>query len=204
MSPKRLEAFSDGVLAIIITIMVLELRPPAGAGFDGLRDVVAKLLAYLLSFVLVGIYWNNHHHLFRLVERIDGGVMWSNMALLFCLSLVPFATAWFGEHPGKQAPIISYVVVQLSCALSYTAMTLTMLRIHPPDGLLATAIGHDFKGKLSVGLYLSAIPLSLASPWVGVALIVTVAVLWLVPDRRVARTLATKDAGPGAGVSAGP
>ena len=189
MSPKRLEAFSDGVIAIIITIMVLELRPPQGSGFDGLRPLVPKLLAYLLSFVLVGIYWNNHHHLFHVVERIDGAVMWSNMALLFCLSLVPFATAWFGEHPGDLAPVIVYVAVQLLCALSYFLMTTAMLRIHPPDGPLALALGRDSKGKLSLAVYAAALPLSFVSPWIGIALIIAVAVVWLIPDNRVVRAL---------------
>jgi uncharacterized membrane protein len=189
MSPKRLEAFSDGVIAIIITIMVLELRPPQGSGFDGLRPLVPKLLAYLLSFVLVGIYWNNHHHLFHVVERIDGAVMWSNMALLFCLSLVPFATAWFGEHPGDLAPVIVYVAVQLLCALSYFLMTTAMLRIHPPDGPLALALGRDSKGKLSLAVYVAALPLSFVSPWIGIALIIAVAVVWLIPDNRVVRAL---------------
>ena len=189
MSPKRLEAFSDGVIAIIITIMVLELRPPQGSGFDGLRPLVPKLLAYLLSFVLVGIYWNNHHHLFHVVERIDGAVMWSNMALLFCLSLVPFATAWFGEHPGDLAPVIVYVSVQLLCALSYFLMTTAMLRIHPPDGPLALALGRDSKGKLSLAVYVAALPLSFVSPWIGIALIIAVAVVWLIPDNRVVRAL---------------
>jgi uncharacterized membrane protein len=189
MSPRRLEAFSDGVIAIIITIMVLELPPPDGAGFDGLQPLVPKLLAYLLSFVLIGIYWNNHHHLFHVVERIDGAVMWSNMALLFCLSLVPFATAWFGEHPGEFAPVIVYVAVQLSCAVSYSLMTMAILRIHPSDGPLAMALGRDRKGRVSLAIYLAALPLSLVSPWIGIALIVVVAVVWLIPDTRVVRAL---------------
>src|SRR6186997_1390854 len=130
ISPKRLEVFSDGVIAIIITIMVLELRPPEGSGFNGLRPLIPKVLAYLLSFVLIAIYWNNHHHLFTLVERIDGFVMWSNMMLLFSLSFVPFATAWLGENTGALAPVIVYIVVQLLCATSYFAMTRAMLRIH--------------------------------------------------------------------------
>jgi uncharacterized membrane protein len=189
MTPKRLEAFSDGVIAIIVTIMVLELRPPDGSGFDALQPLVPKLLSYLLSFVLVAIYWNNHHHLFTLVERIDGAVMWSNMMLLFSLSLVPFATAWFGENPGELAPVIIYVAIQLCCAISYTVMTRTMLRIHAPDSRLAVAIGQDVKGKVSVGMYLAAIPLSFLSPWIGVALIIAVAVLWLIPDKRIERML---------------
>lgn len=189
MSPKRLEAFSDGVIAIIITIMVLELRPPEGLGFDGLQPLVPKLLAYLLSFILVGIYWNNHHHLFHVVERIDGAVMWSNMALLFCLSLVPFATSWFGEHPGALAPVVVYVVVQLSCAVSYSLLTRAILRIHPSDSPLAVALGRDRKGMVSLAIYTAALALSLISPWIGIALIVVVAVVWLIPDTRVVRTL---------------
>src|SRR3954447_5172342 len=157
MSPKRLEAFSDGVIAIIVTIMVLELQPPVGSGFDALQPLVPKLLSYLLSFVLVAIYWNNPHHLFTLVERIDGAVMWSNMMLLFSLSLVPFATAWFGENPGTLAPVILYVLVQLSCAITYFLMTQAMLRIHASDSPLAIALGRDAKGKLSLGIYLAAI-----------------------------------------------
>jgi uncharacterized membrane protein len=189
MSPKRLEAFSDGVIAIIITIMVLELRPPDGSGFSDLRPLIPKGLAYLLSFVLVAIYWNNHHHLFKLVERIDGAVMWSNMMLLFSLSLIPFATAWFGQNAGSLAPVIVYVVVQLLCAACYYVMTRSMLRIHAPDSPLAIALGSDVKGKVSLLMYLAAIPLSLLSPWIGIALIVAVAVLWLIPDKRVTRAL---------------
>jgi len=189
MSPKRLEAFSDAVIAIIITIMVLELRPPDGSGFDGLRPLVPKLLAYLLSFVLIAIYWNNHHHLFKLVERIDGAVMWSNMALLFSLSLVPFAAAWFGENPGTFAPVVVYITVQLLCAISYFVMTRAVLRIHSSDSQLAVALGRDTKGKLSLAMYLVALPLSFVSPWIGIAIVIAVAVVWLIPDRRVVRAL---------------
>ena len=189
MSPKRLEAFSDGVIAIIITIMVLELRPPDGSGFDGLRPLIPKLLAYLLSFVLIAIYWNNHHHLFKLVERIDGGVMWANMALLFSLSLVPFATAWFGENTGTVAPVIVYIAVQLCCAVSYFVLTRAMLRIHSSQSQLAVALGRDTKGKLSVAMYVVALPLSFVSPWIGVAEIIAAAVMWLIPDNRVVRAL---------------
>jgi uncharacterized membrane protein len=189
MSPKRLEAFSDGVIAIIITIMVLELRPPDGSGFDDLRPLVPKALAYLLSFVLVAIYWNNHHHLFKLVERIDGAVMWSNMALLFSLSLVPFATAWFGENAGALAPVIVYDVVQLLCGISYFAMTRAILRIHSTESPLASAVGRDTKGKLSLVLYLAGLPLAFVSPWISISLIIAVAVIWLIPDNRVVRAL---------------
>ena len=189
MSPKRLETFSDGVVAIIITIMVLELRPPDEAGFNALRPLIPKALAYLLSFVLVAIYWNNHHHLFKVVERIDAAVMWSNMMLLFSLSLVPFATAWFGENPGTLAPVILYVLVQLSCAITYFLMTQAMLRIHSSDSPLAIALGRDTKGKLSLGIYVAAIPLSFVSPWIAIALIIAVAMMWLIPDNRVLRAL---------------
>src|SRR3954468_19456303 len=188
MSPKRLEAFSDGVVAIIITIMVLELRPPEEAGFDALRPLIPKALAYLLSFILIAIYWNNHHHLFKVVERIDAAVMGSHMMLLVCLPLVPFATAWFGESAGTLAPVILYVVGQLLCAITYFVMTQVMLRIHSSDSSLAIALGRDTKGKLSLGIYIAAIPLSLVSPWVGIALIIAVAMMWLIPDNRVLRS----------------
>src|SRR5215475_5457854 len=174
MSPKRLEAFSDGVIAIIITIMVLELRPPDGSGFDGLRPLIPKALAYLLSFVLIAIYWNNHHHLFKLVERIDGAVMWSNMMLLLSLSLVPFATAWFGEHAGALAPVVVYDIVQLACGASYFVMTRAILRIHPADSQVAIALGHDTKGKVSIAMYLVALPLAFVSPWIAVAILIAV------------------------------
>jgi uncharacterized membrane protein len=189
MSPKRLEAFSDAVIAIIITIMVLELRPPDGAGFDGLRPLIPKAFAYLLSFVLIAIYWNNHHHLFKLVERIDGAVMWSNMALLFSLSLIPFATAWFGENPGTLAPVVVYIAVQLFCATSYFVMTRAVLRIHSSESQLAVALGRDAKGKWSLGMYIVALPLSFISPWIGIGIIIAAAVMWLIPDNRVVRAL---------------
>ena len=189
MSPQRLEAFSDAVIAIIITIMVLELRPPEGSGFDGLRPLIPKFLAYLLSFVLIAIYWNNHHHLFKLVERIDGAVMWSNMALLFSLSLLPFATAWFGENPGSFAPVVIYISVQLACAISYYLMTRAVLRIHSSESQIAIALGRDVKGKLSHGMYLAALPLSVISPWIGVAIVIATAAIWLIPDSRVVRAL---------------
>jgi uncharacterized membrane protein len=192
MTPKRLEIFSDAVIAIIITIMVLDLHAPEGSGFEGLQPLIPKVLSYLLSFVLIAIYWNNHHHLFMLVERIDGAVMWSNMMLLFSLSLVPFATAWFGENAGELAPVIVYVVVQLCCGVSYYVMTRAMLRIHACDSPLAVALGRDAKSKLSIGLYLLALPLSLVSPWIGVAIIIAVAVVWLIPDKRVVRALRTE------------
>jgi uncharacterized membrane protein len=185
----RLEAFSDGVIAILITIMVLELKPPEGTGIGDLHSVLPKLAAYLLSFVLVGIYWNNHHHLFHAVERIDGSVLWANLALLFSLSLVSFASAWFGEHPGKVGPSFWYAVVQLLCALSYTAMTIALLRIHEPSSRLAAAIGADRKGRLSMAAYVVAVPLAVVSPWATMMIIAAVAIVWLIPDRRISRVL---------------
>ncbi|MGD9755463.1 MAG: TMEM175 family protein [Acidimicrobiia bacterium] len=187
MSRHRLEAFSDGVIAILITIMVLELRPPEGTGIADLRTVLPKVAAYLLSFVLVGIYWNNHHHLFQVVERVDGAVLWANLALLFSLSLVSFATAWFGEHPGNAGPVFWYAVVQLLCALSYAALTFALLRIHAPDTPLGRAIGRDRKGKVSLVAYVVGVAAAPWVPWLTVAVIGAVAVLWLVPDRRVVR-----------------
>jgi uncharacterized membrane protein len=189
VTTRRLEAFSDGVIAILITIMVLELRPPAGSDIGDLRDVLPKLGAYALSFVLVGIYWNNHHHLLQLVERIDGAVLWANLSLLFSLSLVSFATAWFGEHPGDKGPVFWYVIVQLLCGVSYYALTWTLLRLHAPDSPLAVALGHTGKERISLAGYVVAAPLAIVVPWVSVGIIAATAVLWLVPDRRVARLI---------------
>jgi len=189
MTTDRLVAFTDGVIAILITIMVLELKPPAGTGIGDLHTVVPKLLAYLLSFVLVGIYWINHHHLFHVVEKIDGAVLWSNMALLFSLSLVSLATAWFGEHPGSTGPVFWYAIVQLLCAISYTLMTISLLRLHDPESRLAKAIGDDRKGKWSMLAYVVSVPISLVAPAITVAIIAGVAIAWFVPDRRVSRVL---------------
>lgn len=189
MTKGRLEAFSDGVIAILITIMVLELRPPEGQGMSDLHHVAPKLGAYLLSFVLIGIYWVNHHHLFVLVKRIDGRVLWANLSLLFCLSLVSFATAWWGEHPGATAPAFVYAIVQLLCALAYGVTVQALLRLHPPPSQLAEAVTADWKGRLSVVAYVAAAVAALLAPWLAIAIIVAVAIAWLVPDRRVARVV---------------
>jgi len=185
----RLEAFSDGVIAILITIMVLELRPPEGQAISDLHHVAPKLGAYLLSFVLIGIYWVNHHHLFVLVQRIDGRALWANLTLLFCLSLVSFATAWWGEHPWATGPAFWYAVVQLLCALAYTLLVQALLRLHPPPSQLSEAVRTDWKGKLSGIAYLAAALAALVAPWLAIAIIVAVAIAWLVPDRRVARVV---------------
>jgi len=187
--PDRLLAFTDGVVAILITILVLELRPPAGDHFGDILDDKGRLLAYLLSFVFVAIYWVNHHHLFQVVDRIDGRVLWANIHLLFWLSLTPVATAWLGETGVKAGPVAAYAVVLFGCAVAYTLLTLALLALHESDSQLAQAIGDDRKGKISLALYVSAFALSFVVPWLSVALFVSVAVMWFIPDRRVTRTL---------------
>jgi uncharacterized membrane protein len=189
MTKGRLEAFTDGVIAILITIMVLELRPPEGSELSDLRPLVPTLLAYLLSFVFLAIYWNNHHHLFRVVEHVDGAVLWANMALLFWLSLTPFATAWMGEHHTDPAPVAIYGVVLLGAALAYFVLARALLRLHQPSSRLAIALGKDRKGKVSALAYAIAIPLAVLSTWLALAIYVAVAVAWLVPDRRISRVV---------------
>lgn len=189
MSKSRLEAFSDGVIAILITIMVLELRPPEGASLSALRPLLPVFLSYLLSFIYVGIYWNNHHHLFQVVERVDGRVLWANLHLLFWLSLIPFATAWLDEAGLTPWPAAFYGMVLLMAAVAYFILLRALLTIHPPDSRLAQAVGRDVKGKLSVVIYLVAIVLAFIAPWLSVALYVLAALIWFVPDRRMEKTL---------------
>ena len=190
MSRNRIEAFSDGVIAIIITIMVLELRVPIGANLSALRPLTPVFLSYILSFVLVGIYWSNHHHLFQVVERVSGGVLWANLHLLFWLSLIPFATAWMGENHFAAAPVAVYGVVLVCAAIAYFILTRTLLRIHTADSTLAIALGRDFKGKISIVIYLAAIGLTFLKPWLAAALYVFVEIIWLVPDRRIEKIIA--------------
>ena len=186
MSKTRLEAFSDGVIAILITIMVLELRAPHGASWAALRPVVPSALTYLLSFVLVAIYWNNHHHLLQATDRIDGATLWANLHLLFWLSLVPFVTSWMGENHYEAVPTALYGVVLLGCAVAYTILTWTILHAqHGRNRRLAAAIGSDFKGKLSLAFYVAAIPLAFVHQAIADVLYVSVALIWLVPDRRI-------------------
>ncbi len=189
MRPDRLIAFTDGVVAILITILVLELRPPAGDHFGDILDEKGRLLAYLLSFVFVAIYWVNHHHLFQVVHRIDGRVLWANIHLLFWLSLTPVATAWLGETGVEAGPVAAYAVVLFGCAIAYTLLTLALLALHEPGSQLHQAIGNDRKGKVSLALYVTAFAFSFVVPWVSVGLFVAVAVMWFIPDRRVVRTL---------------
>lgn len=190
MTRGRLEAFSDGVIAIIITIMVLELRVPHDANWRSLVPIAPVFLSYVLSFVFVGIYWSNHHHLLQVVERVNGGVLWANLHLLFWLSLTPFVTAWMGENKFAAAPVALYGGVLLGAAIAYFILARSLLAIHAPDSLLAIALGADFKGKISMVIYLVAIPLAYVRSWLACLLYVLVAVMWLVPDRRIEKTIA--------------
>jgi len=190
MSKGRLEAFSDGVIAILITIMVLELKVPRGADWAALHSVIPLFLSYLLSFVFLGIYWNNHHHLLQAIKQVDGRVLWANLHLLFWLSLIPFVTGWLGETHLAAVPTALYGVVLLLAAVAYFILTRALIALHGRDSTLAMAVGRDFKGKVSVAIYAVAIPLALVQAWLAAALYVLVAVLWLVPDRRIEKTLA--------------
>ena len=192
MGKARLEAFSDGVLAIIITIMVLELKVPLGSTLDALWPLWPVLLSYLLSFVYVGIYWNNHHHMLHTVQHVSGGVLWANLHLLFWLSLVPFATGWLGGNQFAAIPCAVYGALLLACALAYTVLQRAIIAAQGPGSLLARAIGADAKGKASLAIYALAIGLSFWNAWLSLALYVLVAMIWLVPDRRIERVLGTK------------
>ena len=190
MRSDRLEAFSDGVIAILITIMVLELKTPAGDDLHALRERLPDFLAYVLSFVYLGIYWNNHHHMLQATQRVTGGVLWANLHLLFWLSLFPFATAWIGQHHLTHLPTAVYGVVMLMAALAYYLLQTMIIRAEGPGSTLAEAIGSDVKGKVSPVLYASAVGLAFVAPWASVALYVLVALIWLVPDRRLESRLA--------------
>ena len=185
MSSNRLEAFSDGVIAIIITIMVLELHPPHEASFAALLPVLPSLLSYILSFVYVGIYWNNHHHMLHATHKVSGGVLWANLHLLFWLSLMPFATGWMGENHFTPLPTALYGVVLLMAAIAYWILQQRIIAVEGRDSLLARATGSDFKGRLSPLFYSAGIALAFVQPWWSCALYVLVALAWLVPDRRI-------------------
>jgi uncharacterized membrane protein len=189
MGKSRLEAFSDGVLAIIITIMVLGLHVPHHASLASLRPVLPVFMCYVLSFVYVGIYWNNHHHMLHATKLINGSVLWANLHLLFWLSLIPFATGWMGENHFASAPTALYGFVLLMAALAYMILQRVLIHTQGSDSLLAKALGSDVKGKLSPLLYLGAIPCAFFEPWIAGGLYVLVAVLWLVPDRRIERVI---------------
>jgi uncharacterized membrane protein len=181
----RLEAFSDGVLAILITIMVLELKVPHGTELSALVPLLPVFLTYVLSFVYLGIYWNNHHHMLHLSSRVTGSVLWANLALLFWLSLVPFATGWMGENHFAAWPTALYGIVLLMAAVSYTVLQTMIIRAEGPDSMLARAVRADWKGKVSLALYAVAIVLALRLGWLSLVIYVAVALLWLIPDRRI-------------------
>jgi uncharacterized membrane protein len=189
MTKGRLEAFSDGVIAIIITIMVLELKVPHGPGLAALTPLLPVFLSYVLSFVYLGIYWNNHHHMLQTVHRVSGGILWANLHLLFWLSLVPFATGWMGENELATGPTALYGIVLLMAAISYYILQRAIIDAHGHDSVLARALGRDVKGRVSPLLYVAGILAAFVLPWLAAALYVLVAVIWLVPDRRIERAL---------------
>ena len=195
MNRNRLEAFSDGVMAIIITIMVLEMKVPHGTNLAALKPILPVFLSYVLSFIYVGIYWNNHHHMLHVTGRVSGGILWANLHLLFWLSLFPFATGWMGENHLASTPTAIYGVVLLMAAIAYYILQRAIMARQGPESVLAEAVGCDWKGKLSPVIYLVAIPLAFVSSWIASALYAGVALLWLIPDRRIERALAKHRSG---------
>lgn len=187
MGKGRLEAFSDGVIAILITIMVLELKIPHGTDAQALAPLLPVFLTYVLSFVYLGIYWNNHHHMLQVTDRINGRILWANLHLLFWLSLVPFATGWMGENHFAPLPTAAYGAVLLAAAIAYLLLQGAIIAEHGPDSRLASAVGSDVKGKISPVLYAAAIPLAFVHEWIADAIYVAVALMWLVPDPRIAK-----------------
>jgi len=189
MNKTRLEAFSDGVIAILITIMILEMKVPVGKDFASLKPVFPKFISYVLSFIYLGIYWNNHHHMMHTVKKVTGSILWANLHLLFWLSLVPFVTDWMGENNFAPMPIALYGVILLMAAIAYFLLQGQILRTHGKDSLLSKAIGKDVKGKISPILYFVAIVSSFFDQWIAGAIYVLVAIIWLIPDKRIERTL---------------
>jgi uncharacterized membrane protein len=189
MSKERMLAFSDGVIAVLITIMVLELKVPHGADWAAVAPLVPVFLTYILSYVVIGIYWNNHHHMFQLCHRINGMILWANLHLLFWLSLIPFVTGWMGENHFAALPTAAYGVVMVGAALSYTILTAAILKEEGPGSKLAAAVGRDRKGKLSLMMYIAAIPLAFVNQFVSDAIYVAVALIWFIPDRRIEKTI---------------
>ena len=189
MHKQRLEAFSDGVVAILITIMVLELRGPAGADWPALRALGPTFSAYVLSFIYLGIYWNNHHHLFQVVDRVTGGMLWANLHLLFWLSLVPFATNWMGEHPRDGLPTAVYGGILLCCAIAYQILVRVIIHAQGPHSKLKAAVGGDRKGNVSLAIYIGSIAITLVRHEIAWAGFVLVALVWLVPDKRIERVI---------------
>ena len=190
MGTGRLEAFSDGVIAIIITIMVLELKVPHGAELGALRPLIGVLISYVLSFVFIGIYWNNHHHLLHAAGKVNARILWANLHLLFWLSLIPFVTGWMGENHFAAVPVALYGAVLLMAGLAYFTLARALAAHHGKDSKLAMALGKDAKGIASLVIYAAAIPLAFVNPWIAFGMYVLVAVIWFIPDRRIERTLA--------------
>jgi uncharacterized membrane protein len=193
MSKGRLEAFSDAVIAIILTIMVLELKVPHGESWAALRPLLPVFLSYAMSFVFLSIYWNNHHHLLQAVRQVNGRILWANLHLLFWLSLIPFVTAWMGENHFTSVPVALYGVVMLTSAIAYTILTVSLVSHHGKDSPLAIALGKDIKGKLSLLIYTIAIPTAFANSWVACAMYMIVSCIWLIPDRRIEKTFISRD-----------
>ncbi len=193
MTKARMEAFSDGVLAIIITIMVLEMKVPHGTDFSSLSPMLPVFLSYVLSFINLGIYWNNHHHLLQAVKRVNGNILWANLHLLFWLSLFPFVTGWMGENNFASLPVALYGAVLLLAAIAYYILVRTLISHHGKDSTLAVAVGNDFKGKISVVIYAAAIPISFLIPLIAGGLYVLVAIIWLIPDRRIEKILTSNE-----------
>jgi uncharacterized membrane protein len=193
MGKTRLEAFSDGVIAIIITIMVLELKVPHGGTFDVLLPLWPVFMSYVLSFIYVGIYWNNHHHMLHAVKEVSGGVLWANLHLLFWLSLIPFVTAWMGENHFENGPTAAYGFVLFMCSIAYLILVQALTVKHPKNAALAEAIGNDRKGKLSCVLYLAGVALSWFGAWLGFLVYAAVAIVWLIPDRRIEEKVAQEE-----------
>jgi uncharacterized membrane protein len=191
MNKGRLEAFSDGVIAILITIMVLELKVPDGPNWDAVRPLLPTFLAYLLSYINLGIYWNNHHHMLNVTSRINGGILWANLHLLFWLSLIPFVTRWIGEYHTQPWPTAIYGGVLLLAAIAYTILQASIIKDQGPASRLRAAVGNDVKGKISAGLYVAAIALAFVRPWISDCLYFLVASIWLVPDRRIEHVVET-------------
>jgi uncharacterized membrane protein len=189
MGKTRMEAFSDGVIAIIITIMVLELRPPHGVNLTDLQPLVPSFLAYVLSFAYLGIYWNNHHHMMHLVKTVNGPILWANLHLLFWLSLTPFGTAWLADSYHDAAPVATYAFLLMMNGVAYAILVAALIRHEGPDSQIATAFGRDYKGKISVAFYLAAIVMAFFMPAAAIALCAIVALIWFIPDRRVERAL---------------
>ena len=193
MNKTRLEAFSDGVIAIIITIMVLELKIPKGLDWQSLSGLALKFISYVISFIYVAIYWNNHHHLFHTVKRVNGAILWSNTHLLFWLSLIPFVTAWAGENYFAELPVATYSFVLMMAGVAYFVLSKTIIHVHGRDSVLSTAIGKDLKGLISIIGYAVAVAFAFIYRELSIFIIVAIAVLWLVPDRRIEKKVDEKD-----------